>query len=1251
MRQNFTVSFGCDSRCQNCKMPNAITHGFLECSNLLIPNITFFNRGVIPCETISFVEFPDSTCDMRTASAWYQMPAGFCEWDHKFQCAAESITIENCTCENCNASIVAENACAADPFGYYRQVQCMSQVDQCATLIMFADTTCTKFSGGMTAVCGACMRQDQDFVGFTQFLCDPVTQTVKFMTGCNSDCSVCTAVSATHPFNQCSQSAQAGYSIFNQGIMPCDAVTITVFNVSTCQAPPIAVYTVGQHECGFGEYFACSAHPFERPTFGGQIIVDQCPWGNLGCIGCNTTIIADGGCVANDRGGSQILFCQPFPQMCAHFVVNGNGQCTNFLGLHTPVCGQCTRFPRENSFTRVSCNMDTQSVTLTRNCVDPACLFCDDNNPIVHNFLQCSPAEFNQSMSVFNRGILPCNTLRMIEFFSPNCDPGSWVGEFVVAEGVCQFDHRFQCTPRSVTVENCSCTTCAAATVAEGSCTIDQYGMYRQYQCWMFTHLCSTLIRFSDTSCTAFDGALTVICDSCMKRIDPKTGERSFFNVHCHGSTQEVRLETGCDPLCLLCVGPTIVHPWNQCSAGMNGGSIYNQGIEACDAVEVSIFNNSGCTGFASDRFTVGTNDCGLLGEYFQCSAPAQSNFQPSGEIIFSQCDWHLPYCTNCTDHFASASTCNVAPSWQNRFAAHIATCNQEESLCVDFVISNNSQCTSTIGLHRPVCGQCMMLHDDKTYTLIQCNSTSQGVTVLRGCQQGCTSCTGPTEQHPFLQCSAVPAFRPGMQMSLFNRGLVPCYTVTAQEFSTPSCAAGSLLGTNTMAEGICEFDHRVQCAPNIITVQNCSCPTCKPKVTAGFCTFDSFGFFRQYTCLNQVQNCATLVDFRDNSCKNFQNVISAVCGSCMKRGVIMPEYSLVTCNLNSQSVTLSTGCDAQCLSCTNPNAEIHPFDACSVENSTFGGSMFNQGIGPCDAVEIAVHFDPGCHSPALERFTTGQHVCAFDEFITCTANPATQLAPENAVTWYQCPNTARNCMGCTTQTAPTGVCNADFRNPSQGITATCDQDMSTCAYLVLHGDSQCMQYAGIHAPVCNSCVSHFDKGVPSYFFIACSQTTQAITLSVGCNPDCSTCTQPNAVTHPYLACQPAYFNNSMSLFNRGLFSCATVTLTRFSSNGCGTGSSVGTERHARDICQFDHRVECLNTSTPAPSPAPPQGSTGGSDAGTGVGIAVGVIGAAAIAGFVVFKLKGPRARFSVDESAMNEAAGTRTAGGYGAVQ
>jgi hypothetical protein len=318
---------------------------------------------------------------------------------------------------------------------------------------------------------------------------------------------------------------------------------------------------------------------------------------------------------------------------------------------------------------------------------------------------------------------------------------------------------------------------------------------------------------------------------------------------------------------------------------------------------------------------------------------------------------------------------------------------------------------------------------------------------------------------------------------------------------------------------------------------------------------------------------------------------------------------------------------------------------------------MFNQGVGPCDAVEIEVHFDPLCLSPVVERFTTSQHVCALDEFITCSANALSTVAAANTLTWYNCPPGARNCMGCAPQTAQTGVCTADIVNPnSQGMEASCDTVMNTCAYLVVHNDKQCQSYAGLHTPVCNSCLSMSSNGVVSYFFLTCSQTTQALTLSLGCNADCSSCTYPNKVTHPYLSCQPSYFNSSISLFNRGLYDCATATVTHYSTSSCSTGTSTGTSIFARDVCNnptpiIAQRVECVNSSNPIP-PAPPQGnsSPSGSDAGTGIGIAVGVIGAAAIAGFVVMKLKSSRTRFSLDEAAMNDA--TRpAASGYGAVQ
>lgn len=773
--------------------------------------------------------------------------------------------------------------------------------------------------------------------------------------------------------------------------------------------------------------------------------------------------------------------------------------------------------------------------------------------------------------------------------------------------------------------------------------------MYRQYHCWNQFQYCISLIEFTTPQCTNFDVAFTAKCGSCIKRIDRTTGQPMFFRIDCDYATQAATLHTKCGPLCLECPGPQTTSPFAECSAGYTFGNkkthyIYNQGISPCDVMEIMLYNVSSCTGFAEERFAVGQHECTTFGDYFSCSADPVPLPPPNGEIIFSMCPEGSIGCTNCNVMAVPNGECSPAPPGETRFQSRQATCDMTEAMCATLVLHNNTGCTGYIGTHAPVCGSCSFFPREETYSLTQCDPNSQTITLSRGCNAGCTQCSGGQTVFGFMKCTVGG---PQNGYSFFNRGLFPCSTVTFSHFSSTNCAVSTLITTFKVTEGVCQFDGKVECALNSITVQNCSCATCAAVPVAGFCTQDAFGFYRQYKCMNQASQCGQIAFFADSSCTQFETSWTAVCGQCMRNevpGQPLPQYSLVSCDPQSQTVTYSTDCDSTCTTCGNPNSVVHPFNTCV---KTQFGYSFNQGISTCDAVSVTVYSDPLCFV-TVASWTAAQHTCSFGEFIACSADPVVAVPPANAVNFFECPPGARECNNCQLKSQFTGSC---VTTSYGSQTTTCDTMQSTCAVFVFHNGPTCGSFLGFNYPVCGSCF--LVPNGTTYASISCDYISQNITFSLDCDSACKTCSSPNAFTHGYLQCSRAYFNNSISIFNRGIAPCSTVTQTQYLNPTCqgGASGSLGTFKFAEGLCEFNRKAQCYNTSNPAPSPPPGQGgspspsSSSGEAAGIGIGIAVGIIGAAAIVGFVMYKLKGARASRYVDEAVMNE-----PRAGYGAV-
>jgi hypothetical protein len=991
----------------------------------------------------------------------------------------------------------------------------------------------------------------------------------------------------------------------------------------------------------------------------GTVQVFSCPAGDYSCMNCQVQAIPSGGCINTADGRSRSVSCDSDKEgdvTCAYLVWFSDAACQHPSNLHYPVCGSCTRWDNETTYTEIVCDTTSNYLRVNKGC-DPGCFSCTDRDAVDVAPNQCTsgylPPPHATEFHAYLRGFVPCHTVTVNEYTVPGCDHSYWEWEYEASTASCQFQGMYRCRPHVVTAQNCSCATCAATTSLETMCTRDPYGKFRTYQCDNQPQTCASMLYFSDKSCTQLRpfGYATLVCQSCQKRPNYHSDAEEFLFVECDAAGQNVYIYSGCDPRCTTCTNWNYgEHPYMACGTDPEGGSALNQGLQPCDSVQLSVYNDSSCSGSPFAEIRVSQNDCNFLREYLTCDANPMPKPTWWQQITMTMCPWGAEACygPSCRTLITPDGMCSLFPFHNTQgIVSHQMSCDAAESMCVNFALFNDTTCGKFAGVFAPICGTCTQFGVNMEYVHTECDFNTATVTVQLGCAEGCMNCK-TVEHHPLMSC--VPTTN-GRQQSLFNRGLFPCSTITWTHFTSTDCAAGTSIGAFQTTQGICEFDHRYQCGQHTITVEKCSCgATCAAAVVAeGTCTRDAYGKYRQYQCLDNAKSCARLAQFTDAGCKNWNNTFAVVCWTCFKHTTTVGqvEYSFADCNTIDGSLSISTQCDSTCANCVGPTI-VHPANACSEDHN---GYFYNFGITACDGIQVMVYDDPTCLGNPLERFTRGQHECSFDEYMSCTGNPLLPAPVYNGVDWYHCPQNSQSCMDCTQQTIAAGQCvQTTALANAAGVTMSCNSVESQCADFVIASTPTCTDFKGMHRPVCGSCTNWFSGS--EYVHIDCDIFTSTVTISRQCDPLCKSCGQQNSLVHTLLQCSFLQFAGGIYLLNRGLLNCPTVTVTEYTSASCQLGTERAQYALSTQLCQFDHRIECVNIATPPA--APPEGSTGMS-AGGAAGVTIAVIAAAAAAGAVFYRFKvrgGGYARASMDNqwNAMSDTPTHTPQGAYGAV-
>lgn len=1312
---NVTVSGGCDSTCTNCQYPDMFTHPYLECTaDVRLNGRSIINRGVIPCATVSVIEYSDVSCIGSSVVASWQTARDFCEMGQYTTCTQASIGIQNCSACNtqstsaaCNKTQVPEAACVADPYssiqGGMRTVSCVPTWQQCVHLAIFTDGACNESSyrTSVQAVCNQCNQlievdaQGNPTVVYAKLSCNSVYGWISIQTHCNADCSLCNDTDTTLINDVCTETTFLG-GVYNFGPENCDAVQISQYHTAKCTGVPISTYMVGQHQCSFGEYYECNARPMmEAVPFNGKVVQRTCPNpSDVACTNCTTQEFASGSCMFNrpkfgakNWFGSYTVTCSSLDitATCVNMALHGDNQCLSYAGDHHPVCGACYQLPGEANFTQVLCDPTTQDVTFNKDC-DPRCTTCGAQE--IHKYMTCgqitnAPPQF-EGKYVFNRGLMPCDTVLVQQFQSMNCAPSTLAAEWPQATSACEFGGSIQCVPHIVHIQQCSTPTAPEAAVLEGACTPDPYGMYRQYRCFDESLTCATLIMYNEstqcnptlTSNEARPQIIAGVCGSCLKR--PSMQDRNileYFLMNCDQNQQTVWFSGGCNANCQRCTQPRMeTHPFMQCSPGyMPGSSVFNQGVRPCNGVQVSVYPDNTCTGSSMSWFEGGQRDCGEFDHlYIYCDANPRIVAPDGGQVLMTMCPWQQGQgaikrmiegdcTTGCQTYPVVDGACAPAPPGETRFVSHRVSCDtQFVSMCADIVLFNSSTtCTpdTFMGIHTPVCGSCYQFGMDATYTQVLCNVGMEQVSFNSGCNSDCSQCSSTNQPMNILKCD--PTQHVGF--SMVSRGLFQCPTVTFTHYSSTDCLPGTSIGTFVVAQGVCEFNQRLQCSRNLVTVQNCSCPTCAATYSADSqCMADAFGQYRRYECGNVAQQCVNMGYFRDGTCEQYTDGFTVVCNTCWKQVdpfTGLPSYTAILCNATSQEVTSLTGCsDSSCSDCTG-GSFTHPFNQCS--RFMRGSSLFNTGMQACDSIDVTVYADSLCSTQSIDHWVQGQDFCALHEYVSCSAapvvNPSSET-PNNALEFYTCPvqngaGIAYGCIGCDVSIETSGACYPS-ETPGQFRSTNCDSSMAFCAAFVLHNDTTCapdVGYLGDHNPVCGTCSLWFDQ--TTYTQVVCDIFSKNVTVNFGCNADCSVCGSSD--THAFMQCGPLMSNPSLFLYNRGVMPCSTVSISEFTASDCAPSSIIGTYQVAQDLCQHGHKVKCFHQATPV-TPGGTGASPSGLSAGAAAGVTIVVLVAVAGAVFGVFKYRQRKTYRTVDPqwSAMNEQQSpSNVQGSYGSLQ
>ena len=247
-----------------------------------------------------------------------------------------------------------------------------------------------------------------------QFVECDANDNVIVSTNCDDTCRTCADRRVLEvPFDQCVSMSSDGRSFYNQGVSPCESVVITQYNLSDCAGKAVGRFAMGQYECSNDLYVTCSRNPLLPVPDGSHVTVSTCPW-NSNCVNCTDKVVESGQCFDSPfASGSQIMSrtvkCNMEMSWCADLAMYHSSDCRGSAGYFAPVCGECSRFGNETTYSHILCDSTTLNISMKRGC-NSDCTKCNDAVVETHGYHACAPG-VRSGTFIFNRGLFPCSTV------------------------------------------------------------------------------------------------------------------------------------------------------------------------------------------------------------------------------------------------------------------------------------------------------------------------------------------------------------------------------------------------------------------------------------------------------------------------------------------------------------------------------------------------------------------------------------------------------------------------------------------------------------------------------------------------------------------------------------------------------------------------------------------------------------------------------------------------------------------------
>jgi hypothetical protein len=1038
----------------------------------------------------------------------------------------------------------------------------------CVAFITTSSPTCdlNKVTWRGHLPCNKCMASMAARPGtYDLVACDPKAKTVQHKQCSSADCTTGCATLLAPKIAECiTTGGTPAQYMATLGIEPCNLVRRQTYDrdLTTgkmCPNAPVSDMWQAQGTCTDQvSHVICGNFSSEPAPPANTIKYYQCgcPQGGT----CPSSRITPGKCTImpapgiSGIGALKVTDCGTTPDTCARFLYFTDAACTQGRMQFSWPCGSCVPIG-PSKWLKINCKGNEMADTMT--CTDSKCGTCSPK--LLRPYGSCLPAGHHGY--VFNRGTMTCNTVTLTTYANAtgagkNDCSGTPTGTFKVAQSTCSWYGLFECpnpvklTPSpkgpQVLMMNCdpmsSCSgSCSYNSAPSGGCQPRSYGSKR-VTCAGQVGKCVTIRHFNSPSCQAnkLTASVTLACGSC------NFFRNKYMSLTCNndGTTAVAH---GCNKDCSVCErieshGTT--QPYQCRKPPGFQESMFIDGVENCNLLSVTLYNTSSCEpGSAMQQVTVAEGRC--VGS--QQAVCGKFDIQ---SVTTQQC-----YCTNnntgagCKRSVAQSGGCvSGGVIGFGKGKSYQTFCNVAgkpgstavDNVCFSFALytaSGGNGCAKPWDLRSQKCGACQLFNG--TWFKLTCDQSTNSVSATQ-CTAQCATCTGPKADFPMGKCVATNEYSDMGLLSMVGVNLARCDTARQLWYEGSTTCGGAPTTIWEVAQGSCSFGASAVCGepafqPNTdatkLTVRETHCKDslcatgCKVYTApSGVCESHMSNnkkhigkqTSRKVTCAagGLRSSCANMEVFSQGGGCNYGaktkiDIYSVVCNTCNIMGGSVDSnanYVNVRCQPDG-TVIYIRGCDSTCSACAGPNEE-RKVGSC-MPGVTGSSYIVNNGIGPCDTVEVQ-HFDNvGCIASGLKaRYHTASGTCGFGGSFTCGNY---NIAPTDGkgsanVTSTMCQKWSSKMPMAPVSVALEGTC-INITPPGPNATAmsrsvNCVKKQQLCASMRIYTEPTCSVNDGnFYNWVCNSCIP-VKVGMAK---ITCDESMQSVTVQA-CDGHCNNC-------------------------------------------------------------------------------------------------------------------------------------------------